>query len=148
LQQTTLLSVVAGILEPPRAKWTSYSTTCARCRNRRRWFRRQNIGFGSAVQPAAALTAAENVSIPLILAGQSRRRRTTAVELLERMEMGNRANAADPIVWRAAATRMIARTAHPSPAALVDGDFGLDAKTGHDRGSFAQRPSKASGQSS
>lgn len=55
-------------------------------------FRRQNIGFVfQQFNLLPALSAAENVCVPLLLAGWSRRKAMrVAIPLLERMEMGGR----------------------------------------------------------
>jgi len=99
-------------------------------------FRRQNIGFVfQQFNLLPALTAAENVSIPLILAGQSRRRaQAAAVELLGRMDMGNRAHALPTQLSGGQQQRVaIARALIHHPRLLVcdEPTSALDAKTGH-----------------
>jgi putative ABC transport system ATP-binding protein len=135
--KTTLLSVVAGILEPTSGEVDVLQHDLRKMsQSKKVRFRRQNIGFVfQQYNLLPALTAAENVSIPLILAGQSRRRaHATAVELLERMEMGNRANALPTHLSGGQQQRVaIARALIHHPRLLVcdEPTSALDAKTGH-----------------
>jgi len=135
--KTTLLSVVAGILEPTSGQVNVLQHDLRKMsQSKKVRFRRQNIGFVfQQYNLLPALTAAENVSIPLILAGQSRRRaHAAAVELLERMAMGNRANALPTQLSGGQQQRVaIARALIHHPRLLVcdEPTSALDAKTGH-----------------
>lgn len=94
--KTTLLSVVAGILEPSAGKVQVLGADLTRMSSWRKVrFRCDNIGFVfQQYNLLPALTAAENVTIPLLLAGWSKRKALRAAgEILERMGMSKRANA-------------------------------------------------------
>jgi putative ABC transport system ATP-binding protein len=135
--KTTLLSVVAGILEPTSGQVNVLQHDLRKMsQSKKVRFRRQNIGFVfQQYNLLPALTAAENVSIPLILAGISRRRaHTSAVELLERMGMGSRVNAIPTQLSGGQQQRVaIARALVHHPRLLVcdEPTSALDAKTGH-----------------
>lgn len=69
--KTTLLSVLSGLLDPTEGEvWaTGVNLGCLTPRERVR-FRRDNVGFVfQQFQLLPALTAAENVAVPLVLAG-------------------------------------------------------------------------------
>src|SRR5487761_592997 len=91
--KTTLLSVVAGIMRPTAGEvsvlGTNLETLSAHELVR---FRGINIGFVfQQFNLLPALTAAENVTVPLIVAGWSRRRALAkAAELLDTMGMADR----------------------------------------------------------
>ena len=107
-------------------------------------FRRQNIGFVfQQFNLLPALTAAENVSMPLILAGRPSPGEAAALELLGRMDMGNRAHALpSTIIGRTAAARGDRASAHPPPAAvgLRRADLGARCENRpHDHGGLARR---------
>ena len=91
--KTTLLSVLAGILNPTAGDMIVLGTRPAQLPDHRKvQFRRQNIGFVfQQFNLLPSLSAAENVCVPLLLAGWSRRKAMrVAIPLLERMEMGGR----------------------------------------------------------
>jgi len=99
-------------------------------------FRRQNIGFVfQQYNLLPALSAAENVTIPLILGGQPRRRALVeATDLLSRMNMGDRAAAMPAQLSGGQQQRVaIARALVHHPRLLVcdEPTSALDAKTGH-----------------
>ncbi len=81
------------------------------------------------------LTAAENVTIPLILQGWSKRKAlVAAIELLERMDMGQRVNSLPTKLSGGQQQRVaIARALVHQPHLLVcdEPTSALDAKTGH-----------------
>src|SRR5580658_8992779 len=91
--KTTLLSVLAGILDPTAGEMVVLGSHVARLSGSRKVkFRRQNIGFVfQQFNLLPALSAAENVCVPLLLAGWSRRKAMqVAVPLLERMGIAGR----------------------------------------------------------
>jgi putative ABC transport system ATP-binding protein len=94
--KTTLISIIAGLLEPAAGDIAVWGTPLPGLSPRRKVeFRRQNIGFVfQQYNLLPALTAAENVAVPLLIAG---RRRPEAVarasELLDAVGMGDRAGA-------------------------------------------------------
>jgi len=135
--KTTLLSVVAGILNPTagevRVLGTDISRLSAGAKVR---FRRQHIGFiFQQFNLLPALTAAENASIPLILAGWSRPKAIrAAIELLERMDMGARIHSLPTKLSGGQQQRVaIARALvhHPDLLVCDEPTSALDAKTGH-----------------
>src|SRR5690242_15834156 len=73
--KTTLLSVLAGLLEPTAGEVTVLGTRLSGLSGRQVVkFRQENIGFVSQqYNLLPALTAAENVAVPLLIAGQPRR---------------------------------------------------------------------------
>jgi putative ABC transport system ATP-binding protein len=94
--KTTLLSVIAGILEPSAGDVTILGAPVRRLSARDRiLFRRKNLGFVfQQYNLLPALTAAENVAVPLLAAGT---RRGPALErarsLLGRLGLAARADA-------------------------------------------------------
>jgi putative ABC transport system ATP-binding protein len=94
--KTTLLSVIAGILDPSDGDLTVLGVRIDRLSERDRiLFRRKNLGFVfQQYNLLPALTAAENVAVPLLAAGA---RRDQALEraaaLLARLGLETRAGA-------------------------------------------------------
>ncbi len=135
--KTTLLSVVAGILEPTSGDVEVLGTNIARMAQWRKVkFRRDNIGFVfQQYNLLPALTAAENVSVPLILAGWSKRKAVdAAIQMLNQMDMGTRANSLPTKLSGGQQQRVaIARALVHHPQLLVcdEPTSALDAKTGH-----------------
>lgn len=135
--KTTLLSVVAGILEATRGKVDVLGTDLVHLSPRQKVkFRRQNIGFVfQQYNLLPALTAAENVSIPLILAGYPRRKALAqSRELLGRMGMEDRLNSLPGKLSGGQQQRVaIARALvhHPHLVVCDEPTSALDAKTGH-----------------
>jgi putative ABC transport system ATP-binding protein len=80
--KTTLLSVIAGILDPTSGEVRVLGTDVTELSNNQKVaFRGQNIGFVfQQYNLLPALTAAENVAVPLIIGGMHRR---AAVQMAE-----------------------------------------------------------------
>jgi putative ABC transport system ATP-binding protein len=135
--KTTLLSVVAGILEPTSGSVEVLGTDLTRLSSWRKVrFRRDNVGFVfQQFNLLPALSATENVTIPLLLAGWSKRKALrAAVEMLDRMGMGERAHALPTKLSGGQQQRVaIARALVHHPKLLVcdEPTSALDAKTGH-----------------
>jgi putative ABC transport system ATP-binding protein len=94
--KTTLISIIAGLLDPSAGEVEVLGTNLTRLSGRQKvMFRSKNIGFVfQQYNLLPALTAAENASVPLVIAGWSRRAAVArAVELLGRLGLGDRANA-------------------------------------------------------
>jgi putative ABC transport system ATP-binding protein len=94
--KTTLISIIAGLLEPTAGDVAVWGTSLPRLSPRRKVdFRRLNIGFVfQQYNLLPALTAAENVAVPLLIAGRHRQEAVVAArELLESVGMIDRANA-------------------------------------------------------
>src|SRR5512135_3766919 len=74
--KTTLLSVIAGILDCDEGEVTIFGNKVTAMRDRERTrFRAKNIGFVfQQYNLLPALTAAENASIPLVIAGAPKER--------------------------------------------------------------------------
>jgi putative ABC transport system ATP-binding protein len=94
--KTTLISIIAGLLDRTHGELSVLGTNVdGLSPNDRVLFRRRNLGFiFQQFNLLPALTAAENVAVPLIAGGTPRR---TAVDragsLLSRLGLGNRLNA-------------------------------------------------------
>jgi putative ABC transport system ATP-binding protein len=94
--KTTLLSVVAGILEPTGGVVSVLGTDLSHLSGRRKvQFRGRNVGFVfQQYNLLPALTAAENVAVPLVIAGTPRRQAVErAAALLDRLGLAARARA-------------------------------------------------------
>ncbi len=91
--KTTLISVVAGLLDATRGEAEVLGQNLTRMRNGRKVrFRGDNIGFVfQQYNLLPALTAAENASVPLLIAGWNRAKAVArASELLTAVGLGNR----------------------------------------------------------
>ena len=94
--KTTLISIIAGLLDRTRGQLSVLGTNVDELSPADRvLFRRKNLGFiFQQFNLLPALTAAENVAVPLIASGTPRR---TAVDragdLLSQLGLGNRLNA-------------------------------------------------------
>jgi putative ABC transport system ATP-binding protein len=93
--KTTLLSVIAGILDCDRGTVSIFGTELTTLRDSQKTrFRARNIGFVfQQYNLLPALTAAENASIPLVIAGWSKAKAVSrAVEVLTALGMGKKHN--------------------------------------------------------
>ncbi len=91
--KTTLVSIVAGTLEPTAGEVVVLGQDLVAMSNGRKVkFRRDNVGFVfQAFNLLPALTAAENAAVPLLIAGWPRRRAVeAAAAVLEQLGMGDR----------------------------------------------------------
>src|SRR5437868_19460 len=94
--KTTLISIIAGLLNPTEGDVTVWGTTLNRLPPRRQVdYRRANIGFVfQQYNLLPALTAVENVAVPLLIAHQPRPRALArARELLQAVGLTDRAHA-------------------------------------------------------
>jgi putative ABC transport system ATP-binding protein len=91
--KTTLLSVIAGLLEPTGGELAVLGSRPIEMTDMERvLFRRKNLGFAfQQFNLLPSLTAAENAAVPLLAAGIKRTEAIEkAVELLARLDMGQR----------------------------------------------------------
>jgi putative ABC transport system ATP-binding protein len=94
--KTTLISIIAGLLDRSAGELRVLGTNLDTLSGRDRvLFRRRNLGFiFQQYNLLPALTAAENVAVPLITAGMSRRESIERGKtLLSRLGLGNRVDA-------------------------------------------------------
>jgi putative ABC transport system ATP-binding protein len=94
--KTTLISIIAGLLDRTDGELSVLGTKVDELSATERiLFRRRNLGFiFQQFDLLPALTAAENVAVPLIAAGTTRRRAVErANALLSQLGLGNRLNA-------------------------------------------------------
>ena len=135
--KTTLLSVIAGIMRPTAGNVHVLGADLATLRGHRLVnFRGQNIGFVfQQFNLLPALTAAENVTVPLILAGWPRRKALARAQaLLNKMGMGDRCHHLPGKLSGGQQQRVaIARALIHEPKLLVcdEPTSALDAHTGH-----------------
>jgi len=135
--KTTLISVLAGIMDKTEGRLSvlNVDPTALAVDNRTRW-RGAHIGFVfQAFNLMPALTATENVSIPLLIRGVAREeamRRARAT--IERVELGNRADALPAQLSGGQQQRVaIARALVHAPQLVVcdEPTSALDHETGH-----------------
>ena len=91
--KTTLVSIVAGTLEPTAGEVVVLGNDLVRMTNGRKVrFRRENVGFVfQAYNLLPALTAVENAAVPLLIAGWRRSRAVEAAAVvLETLGLGDR----------------------------------------------------------
>ena len=91
--KTTLVSIVAGTLEPTAGDVVVLGKDLVAMRpGSKVAFRRENVGFVfQAYNLLPALTGAENAAVPLIIAGWPRRRAVeAAADVLDQLGMGDR----------------------------------------------------------
>ena len=135
--KTTLLSVIAGILDPTDGEIEVLGARLAELSRREVVeFRGRNVGFVfQQFNLLPALTAQENVAVPLIIAGMPRRKALVrAGELLDQLAMSDRATALPAHLSGGQQQRVaIARALSHDPKLLVcdEPTSALDAKNGH-----------------
>jgi len=91
--KTTLVSIVAGTLEPSEGEVIVLGEDLAAMSNGRKVrFRRENVGFVfQSYNLLPALTAAENAAVPLLIAGWHRTRAVEAAAVvLDQLGLGDR----------------------------------------------------------
>jgi putative ABC transport system ATP-binding protein len=135
--KTTLISIIAGLLDANEGGLEVLGTRPAALSSREQIaFRRKNLGFVfQQFNLLPTLTAAENVAVPLFVAGHERRHAIErASELLDELGLGDRlsylpANLSGGQQQRVA----IARALIHDPRLIVcdEPTSALDAKTGH-----------------
>jgi len=134
--KTTLLSVIAGILDPTAGEVSVLGTDITRLRGRHKVnFRGKNLGFVfQQYNLLPSLTAAENAAIPLIILGHSRSKAVArAKEILDQMGMGKRANSLPSELSGGQQQRVaIARALVHNPAIIIcdEPTAALDAENG------------------
>ncbi|TRW92916.1 ABC transporter ATP-binding protein [Candidatus Methylobacter oryzae] len=135
--KTTLISVIAGILDQDSGCCEVFGEDLLNMSNQRKLdFRARNIGFVfQAFNLLPSLSAAENVSVPLIINGMKRsdaERRAAAV--LEQVGLGARTTALSSQLSGGQQQRVaIARALVHSPRLIVcdEPTSSLDHQTGH-----------------
>ena len=135
--KTTLLSVICGILNATAGEISVLGTDLAHVSSRKLVdFRLHNVGFVfQQFNLLPALTAAENVCVPLLLQGWPRRKALDkAHEMLARVNLSERADAPPSNLSGGQQQRVaIARALIHEPRLLVcdEPTSALDARTGH-----------------
>jgi putative ABC transport system ATP-binding protein len=134
--KTTLLSVIAGLLDSTSGKVEVLGEQVEKLPSKERiLFRRKNLGFVfQQYNLLPALTAVENVAVPLLTAGvKSPVAVKKGAELLEALRMGSRANALPSQLSGGEQQRVaIARALIHGPRLIVcdEPTAALDAETG------------------
>ncbi|HEX3656403.1 MAG TPA: ABC transporter ATP-binding protein [Pirellulales bacterium] len=135
--KTTLLSVIAGILDQSEGDVAVLGTDLGRLSNRQKVrFRGRHIGFVfQQFNLLPALSAVENVSVPLVLQGYRKRAAMARAEqVLKSMGMGDRLASLPGKLSGGQQQRVaIARALVHEPQVVVcdEPTSALDAKTGH-----------------
>jgi len=136
--KTTLLSILSGILDQDEGECEVLGREVRRMRERERVvFRGRAIGFVFQVfNLLPALTAAENVAVPLLLAGQPRKAALeTAAHLLASVGLGERQHTLPGQLSGGQQQRVaIARALVHDPQLIVcdEPTSNLDHRTGHE----------------
>jgi putative ABC transport system ATP-binding protein len=134
--KTTLISIIAGLLYPTTGDVDLFGTSQSALKGRKLvQFRAKNIGFVfQQYNLLPALTAAENVAVPLMIQGVPRHRAVEqAMEVLEYVDLTNRAKQKPSQLSGGQQQRVaIARALVHEPKLLVcdEPTAALDAKSG------------------
>jgi putative ABC transport system ATP-binding protein len=118
--KTTFLSVITGLLDPTAGQISVLGVEVTSLSNGQKIaFRRSNLGFVfQQFNLLPALTAAENVAVPLLAAGVRRAEAVArAADLLATLKMADRARAAWGALGRPAAAGRAGASAHPRASA-------------------------------
>jgi putative ABC transport system ATP-binding protein len=135
--KTTLISIIAGLLDPTEGDLEVLGTRFAALTPQQKiLFRRRNLGFVfQQFNLLPTLTAAENVAMPLFVAGAERRQAVAqASELLNELGLGDRLSYLPSDLSGGQQQRVaIARALVHDPRLIVcdEPTSALDAKTGH-----------------
>ena len=135
--KTTLISIIAGLLDPTDGEIEVLGTRPADLSPKEQiLFRRKNVGFVfQQFNLLPTLTAAENVAVPLFVAGVERRYAIErASDLLDELGLGDRLSALPVSLSGGQQQRVaIARALIHDPKLIVcdEPTSALDAKTGH-----------------
>jgi len=135
--KTTLISVIAGILDQDSGLCELFGENLKAMSNKNKLqFRARNIGFVfQTYNLLPALTAVENVSVPLIINGMKRKQaEAKAMNILEQVGLGSRATSMPLQLSGGQQQRVaIARALVHSPRLIVcdEPTSALDHKTGH-----------------
>jgi len=135
--KTTLISVIAGILDQDDGLCEVFGQNLKALSSKHKLaFRAENIGFVfQAYNLLPALTAAENVSVPLVINGMKRRlAERKAADLLEQVGLGSRTTSLPGQLSGGQQQRVaIARALVHGPRLIVcdEPTSALDHKTGH-----------------
>lgn len=135
--KTTLISVIASILDQDSGECKVYGHDLIHLSKEEKIaFRAKNIGFVfQAFNLFPTLTAAENVSIPLVIGGMDHKLATQkGSELLDKMGLGDRITAFPPNLSGGQQQRVaIARALIHNPRLIVcdEPTSALDSETGH-----------------
>lgn len=135
--KTTLISIIAGLLEPTEGELEVLGRRQKEMTAKEQiLFRRQNVGFVfQQFNLLPTLTAAENVAVPLFIAGQERRQAVErACNLLSELGLGDRLSSLPANLSGGQQQRVaIARALIHDPKLIVcdEPTSALDAKTGH-----------------
>lgn len=135
--KTTLISVIAGILDQDSGCCAVFGEDLLHLRSTEKLsFRARNIGFVfQAYNLLPTLSAAENVSIPLIINGMRRQQAIRkAIEVLEQVDLADRADSLPSQLSGGQQQRVaIARALVHSPRLIVcdEPTSALDHETGH-----------------
>jgi len=135
--KTTLISIIAGLLDPTEGNLEVLGTRPAELTPEERiLFRRRNLGFVfQQFNLLPTLTAAENVAVPLFVAGVERRHAVArASGLLDELGLGDRLSHLPSDLSGGQQQRVaVARALIHDPRLVVcdEPTSALDAKTGH-----------------
>ncbi len=135
--KTTLISILAGTLEPTAGEVQVLGVDVAKpSRGEKAAFRAYNVGFVfQQFNLLPALTAVENVAVPLLIQGRSRKEALTrAAEVLRAMNLADRSGSLPRQLSGGQQQRVaIARSLIHQPCRLVcdEPTSAVDAETGH-----------------